>query len=182
MSIKSYISTVSRYSNRLLIYIIAFAVVFTAVRCSDAAQSEEQIKLNNSAKFGDFSKSVKHKKTGKVDLVVWEPFRKRMEKHGLDRYVISTAKLAVDSDEVWERKAVASSVDKNKKSYITANSIVRIYWKGGKTQALVVLKEFVSDPLTGQKLQKPEYNITDIQSRDQVFKDGLPASAAVIKN
>jgi hypothetical protein len=118
--------------------------------------SVEQRKLTNTEWFGDFSKASKKKTIGKVVLTVWAPYIQHLQKIGATAIIPKTTVLTVDFDEIWELKYA---------------DISRLYWKDGKIQAGLSLKEYISDPITNQKFPSPEYKITYIGSRAEMLQN-----------
>ena len=135
-----------------------------------ASQSDEQKKLTKTEYFGDYSKATKKKTTGKVSLVVWEPHIQKLQNAGFTAVIPRTRKLTINCDEIWETKYTELLTKEEIKKYWNDLDILRLYWKDGKIQAAVVLKKYISNPITNEQFSKAEYRITYLHSRDEILE------------
>jgi hypothetical protein len=160
--------------NTKLRYVVLVSLFFSLVsliqvKCTYATQTDEQKKLTKTEYYGDFSKAKKTRTSGKITLTIWEPYLQHMQRIGAGN-IIPVTNLSVYCDEIWEKKATQLVSKEEVKKYWNELDIYKLYWKNGKVQASTVLKRYVSNPITNQRLPKPEYKITAIETREEVFK------------
>jgi hypothetical protein len=140
------------------------------------AKSDEQQKLANSRHFGDNWKTATVKPGSRLSLEVWEPHIQKLVRVGLTDAMQQTWTLAIEYDEVWERKHTKYLSSQDVKKHWNDLDITRLYWLEGTVQAAVVLKKYGSNPISHEKFARPEYKIIDLLSREEILASAMQES------
>ncbi|WP_449245610.1 hypothetical protein [Desulfobacca acetoxidans] len=134
---------------------------------------DEKDSILRSKFFGDLSQAKKIKKSGKIILMVWEPYIKYAQ--SLPNPSIKSAMLShtndinIDYDEIWIKIFDDLFNADEKKRFKGQFDINTIYWKDNKIQASTIEKYYVSNPITGTKIGK--HQITGVWDRDSILKE-----------
>jgi len=142
------------------------------------SQKNEKTELLNSD-FGDFSKAKKIKKSGIIELKVWDRYAENMKnfsaKFGKADYgqkeIDGVMSLNVDYDEIWVGQRTEYLTTSEIKKAKGKLDLFKLYWMKSQVQAFTAESFFDSDPVTGIKINKPEHKIRLIYNREFILKE-----------
>lgn len=146
--------------------VLAFLIVVFSYNLVFAAMSEEQKRFQKSDYFsGGATKPTITKKAGKGSLSVSSQYLDNLKSQFGESNVIKihpTTAINIDYDEIWESYLTDGLSKTEIRKFRSQLNKIRTYWKSGKIQASVVLKQMKYNG-------KVNYVITEIQSRSEAL-------------
>jgi len=156
--------------NKVKAQNVFVALFYLLILSVSAFAANEKSILLHSTYFGNLENAKKKKfsEIRMIELHVWKPYATYQTKISkaftpqLKFPLDGVLEVSIKYNEIWKAKKEG---DPEVEDHITT-----IYWLDDQVQAISYKNRFIGNPLTGEKMASPAYQITALYDRISIFK------------